>query len=85
MWIEILGIFATLMIIVSMACKTMTYKGSVVMRITNIVGSVAFTVYGFLLPAYSTGVLNAILIVVNTYHLVKLIKEHKAQEKAENK
>ena len=79
MWVEILGIFATLMILVSMSQKTMTFKSSVVMRITNIVGCVAFTVYGFLLPALSTGILNAILIVVNTYHLVKLVKDNKKQ------
>ena len=77
MWIEILGICATLLILVSMSCKTMTYKGSLVMRITNIAGCMVFTVYGFLLPAYSTGVLNAVLIVVNTYHLIKLIRENK--------
>lgn len=81
MWIEILGIFATLMILVSMCCKTMTYKSSVVMRVTNIIGSVAFTIYGFLIPAWSTGVLNAILIIVNVYHLIKLIIDNKKQSK----
>ena len=79
MWVEILGIFATLMILVSMSCKTMTFKSSVVMRITNIIGSVAFTVYGFILPAWSTGILNAVLIIVNTYHLVKLVMDNKKQ------
>lgn len=82
MWVEILGIVATLIILISMSCKTMTYKGSLVMRITNIVGSALFTAYGFILPAYSTGVLNAILIIVNTYHLINLIVEHKKQDLA---
>ncbi len=85
MWIEILGILATLLILVSMSCKTMTYKGSLIMRITNIAGCMVFTVYGFLLPAYSTGVLNAVLIVVNTYHLVKLVRENKTNSKTEEK
>ena len=80
MWIEILGIVATLAILVSMSCKTMTYKGSLMMRIANICGSALFTVYGFLLPAYSTGVLNAILIIVNTYHLTNLVREHKKKD-----
>ena len=80
MWVEILGIVATLLILVSMSCKTMTYKGSIAMRITNLVGSATFTVYGFLLPAYSTGVLNAVLIGVNTYHLIRLIREHKNKQ-----
>lgn len=82
MWIENLGIVATVVILISMSCKTMTYKGSLIMRITNIIGSALFTVYGFILPAYSTGILNAILIFVNTYHLINIILEHKKQDLA---
>ena len=50
------------------------------MRVTNLIGSVIFVVYGCLLPAISTAILNGILIFVNSYHLFVLIKEHKMEE-----
>ncbi len=74
MWIEIIGIIATIIILIAMCINTQTWKGDVVMRIINIVGSIVFAVYGFLLPAYSTGILNGLLVFVNSYHLIKLFK-----------
>ena len=75
--IEIIGIVATLLILVSMSFKTTTLKASIWMRITNIVGSVVFVIYGCLLPAISTAILNGVLVFVNSYHLIVLIKESK--------
>ncbi len=76
-WKEIIGIVATLFVLVSMLFNTLSYKGSLWMRILNIAGSVVFVVYGVLLPAISTAVLNAVLIFVNGYHLIRLIKDNK--------
>ena len=76
-WKEIIGIAATLFVLVSMLFNTLSYKGSLWMRILNIAGSVVFVVYGVLLPAISTAALNAVLIFVNGYHLIKLIKDNK--------
>ena len=80
MIIEIVGIFATLLILVSMCFKTTSFKGSLIMRILNLIGSIVFMIYGILLPAISTAVLNAALIMVNGYHLLILIKENKKQK-----
>ena len=74
---EIIGIIATLLVLASMCFKTTSYKGSLCMRILNIIGSAVFVVYGFMLPAISTAVLNIALIVVNLYHTIILIKNHK--------
>jgi len=65
--IEIIGIFATLLVFVGMSFKTTSVKGSIWMRILNIAGSVVFVVYGILVSAYSTAILNSALIVVNIY------------------
>ena len=81
--VELIGIFATLLILVSMLFKTSTIKGSIKMRVLNLIGSVIFTIYGCLLPAISTAILNAFLIIINAYHLVLLLKEQKKQ--SENK
>ena len=79
--VEIIGIVATLLILFSMLFKTTTLNGDIRMRVLNLIGSTIFTIYGCLLPAISTAVLNAALIVVNTYHLVSLLKEKKKQSK----
>lgn len=73
-WVEILGVIATLFIIVSMSCKTLSRKSSIIMRVTNIIGSLLFVIYGILLPAISTAVLNIIVIVINVIHLVNLLR-----------
>ena len=80
--IEIIGIVATLIIVASMSVNTKTLKGSIWMRITNIVGSVVFVVYGILLPAWSTAILNCVLVGVNIFHLILLLKSVK-KEKAQ--
>lgn len=79
--IELIGISSTVLILISMLFKTTTIKGSILMRSLNIAGSVVFVVYGCLLPAISTAVLNAALVIINTYHLALLIKESKNQPK----
>ncbi|MDE6661261.1 MAG: hypothetical protein K2J93_05520, partial [Anaeroplasmataceae bacterium] len=68
-WKELIGICATVFILVSMVFPTLSYKGSFWMRILNLVGSAVFVVYGVLLPAISTAVLNGGLIIINAYHL----------------
>lgn len=77
--VEAIGIVATLFILVSMCFKTLSYKGSFYMRLLNIIGSVIFVVYGILLPAWSTAILNGILIFVNIYNFVILIRDHKKE------
>lgn len=84
MIIEIIGIVATVIILISMSIKTTSYKGGVWLRITNIIGSIVFVVYGALLPAISTAILNAALVIVNTIHLVILVKEHKKESQKDS-
>lgn len=85
MWIEIVGIVATLLILASMSFKTDSYKGDVLMRILNLIGSAVFSVYGFLLPAWSTAILNIALVLVNSYHLYLLVRNHKKETASQAK
>ena len=75
--IEAIGLIATILIFIGMNFKTDTLKGDIAMRIFNLVGSAIFAVYGFLVPAWSTAVLNCLLVIVNTAHLVILLKNKK--------
>ena len=49
------------------------------MRVFNLIGVIVFAVYGCLIPAYSTIILNICLIIVNTFHLVILLKQKKKE------
>ena len=85
MVVEIIGICATVLILVGMLFKTQSVKGSILMRALNIAGSVVFVVYGALVPAISTAILNGALVVVNTWHLVALfIEKKRKREKGVN-
>ena len=75
--VEMIGIVSTLFVLVSMLFKTTTIKGSIIIRSFNFVGSSIFIVYGCLLPAISTAILNGALAIINGYHLIMLIKEIK--------
>ena len=72
---EIVGISGSILIAISMLFKTTTDKGVMYLRIFNLLGSIVFVVYGFMLPAYSTIVLNCICVVLNIVGLVKIIQK----------
>ena len=78
--IEMIGIASTVLILISMLFKTTTIKGSILMRSFNIIGSLTFVVYGCLLPAISTAILNGALVIINTIHLILLLKNKKTQD-----
>ena len=84
-WIEAIGISATVFILIAMSVDTSSWKGDVFMRAVNLVGSAIFVVYGAILPAISTAVLNGCLVIVNTYYLIKLIKQKDKLTEQSNK
>ena len=77
MLIEIIGTFAAVIVAASMCFKTSTRKGTILLRSVNILGSLLFLVYGLLLPAYSTALLNVAAIVINIYRLTKDSRKQK--------
>ena len=75
--LEIIGLVACILIVMSMIFKTTNIRGTILMRSINLVGSVFFVVYGFLLPAYATAIANAFLIVINVFYIIKEIRDYK--------
>ena len=72
---EVVGIIGSILVVISMMFKTTTDKGVLLLRIFNLMGSIVFVVYGVLLPAYSTVVLNLICVVLNTIGIVGTAKK----------
>lgn len=74
--IEAIGIFASIVIFISMLFKTNTYKGAFLLRLLNSFGSVIFIVYGLVLPAYSTAFLNMGALIINIFHLFRMKRDY---------
>lgn len=70
---EWLGLIASAFILVSFLTTNQTKT-----RLINMVGCVAFVVYGFLIKAYSTSIMNAALFIV---HIVYLTKDYMKSKK----
>lgn len=69
---EIIGLIATLLTLFSFLVK-----GEAKIRIINAIGCVFFVIYGLLIHALSVWLLNGIVLIVNVYRGIKLIKEGK--------
>lgn len=63
---EIVGIIGTLFVLLSFLMKDLKK-----VRIINIIGAVLFVVYGVLINAYSTWILNGVLIIIHIIFLTK--------------
>lgn len=61
---EAIGIVATLFVLASFLVNDIRK-----VRVINIVGAALFVVYGILIGAFSTWLLNAVLIVIHIYYL----------------
>ena len=77
---EIIGLIASILVVVSMVFKTTTYKGTMLMRILNLCGSIFFIIYGFILPAYSTAITNSCAFILNLFYIIKEYKDHRGNE-----
>ena len=67
--VEILGVTATLFIVVAFM-----QKGEFKIRVLDCIGAILFIVYGVLIHSFSTVLLNFILVAVQVYHLKKMSK-----------
>ena len=65
--IELTGLIATFLVFISFLPKNVKF-----IRFANLIGSIFFVIYGFGIGAFWTGTLNAGLIIVQAYHLVRL-------------
>jgi hypothetical protein len=74
---EIIGIIASVLVVISALSKTTTYKGTVWLRVTNTLGSVFFIIYGAALGAWSTMMCNIGMFIISIIYLCIEMKGHK--------
>ena len=71
---EFIGLFASVFVLFSMTVKSDSPKTNIVMRTLNAIGSLLFVIYGFILPAYSTGIMNLCAFFVHIFYIIKLYR-----------
>ena len=76
---EWLGLVASAFVLISFLTSN-----QIKTRLINMVGCIAWVIYGFLLPAYSTAIMNGAVFIVHvvflTKHFLKLRKEKNAKQ-----
>ena len=78
--IELIGYLGSILVLVSMLMSSV-----IKLRIINTVGSIIFTFYAFAIQTYPTAILNVILVGVNIYNIIKLLKSTKLYDLVEVK
>jgi GNAT superfamily N-acetyltransferase len=68
-WLELLGYLASVLVAVSLMMSRI-----VRLRVINLVGSLAFTVYGALIGAYPVAAVNAFICLINLWFLAKMLR-----------
>jgi len=67
---ELIGYVASALVAISLMMTSILR-----LRILNLIGAAAFTVYGLLIVAYPVAVVNAIIVGINVYHLWRMRAE----------
>ncbi|MEW5926163.1 MAG: hypothetical protein AB1941_01630 [Gemmatimonadota bacterium] len=66
--LEIVGYVASVLVAVSLMMSSILR-----LRLINLAGSAAFTVYGALIGAYPVAVVNALIVLINLYYLRQML------------
>ena len=67
--LELIGYIASALIAVSLMMSSILR-----LRLINLVGAAIFALYGLLIHAYPVAVLNGLIVAVNAFHLVKMLR-----------
>ena len=75
--IALIGLIASIIVLISMCFNTRTKKGELLLRSWNLVGSILSVIYGLLLGVLGAGMilLNGVLVFVNLFYIVRNISK----------
>lgn len=74
-WVEIIGLLGTVFVLISFFMKDVKK-----IRCVNIIGAILFVIYGAIINAVATWILNGVLVVVHIVFLIK-DKQNKSNQK----
>jgi GNAT superfamily N-acetyltransferase len=67
--LELIGYLASVLIAVSLMMSSILR-----LRVINMIGGAAFSIYGLLIGAYPVAILNGLIVLVNIYHVVRMLR-----------
>lgn len=73
---ELIGIIATIILVVSMVSNCRTKNSLIIMRTLNAIASVLFIIYGCLILAYSTILSNIAILIIDLFYVYKIVKSN---------
>ena len=79
--IEVLGVIATILLIISMSFSCKDNKSTIRMRVINALSNLLFLIYSFIIGAYSMMIANAFIIGLDVRYIEKAYKSIKNGEK----
>lgn len=66
---EIIGYLASIIIAISLLMKSL-----IRLRIINSIGALFFVVYGIMINAYPVAILNGIIVIIDIYYLLQMLR-----------
>jgi hypothetical protein len=66
--LELLGYLASVLIAISLMMSSVLR-----LRMINMIGAATFSLYGLLIRAYPVAVLNGFMVLVNAYHITRMV------------
>jgi hypothetical protein len=66
---ELIGYAASLLIAISLMMKSL-----IRLRVLNAVGAIVFVIYGLLIRAYPVALLNGLIVIIDIYYLVQMLR-----------
>lgn len=75
--IALIGMIASIIVLISMCFNTRTKKGELLLRSWNLIGSILSVIYGLLLGVLGAGMilLNGVLVFVNIFYIVRNVSK----------
>lgn len=74
-WIEWMGYLASFLVLISLLMSSILK-----LRWINLVGSIMFSIYGFLIGSLPVALMNLATASINVYYLIKIYKSYQTKE-----
>ena len=69
-WLEMVGYAGSILVAISLMMKSLLR-----LRVINMVGALVFVVYGLLIGAYPVALLNGLIVGIDLYYLVQMLRQ----------
>src|SRR5512145_2472455 len=68
--VEVIGYLGSILVAISLMMKSLLR-----LRLINLFGALFFTVYGILLRAYPVAALNGLIVGIDVYYLIQMLRQ----------